>query len=47
MLTDPIALTVGSVGVQTTDNRGFTPEETAERCVNKIIGISNNAPTAI
>ena len=43
MFTDPIGLTVGSVGVQTTNNRGFTPEETAERCVNKIIGISDNA----
>ena len=47
MLTDPIGLTVGSVGVQTTNNRGFTPEETAIRCVDKIIGISNNAHPAI
>ena len=31
-----------SVNIETTDNRGFTPEETAERCVNKLIGISNN-----
>ena len=30
------------VGVETTDNRGFTPEETAQRCVNKIIGVSEN-----
>tara|TARA_Y100001970_G_scaffold114136_1_gene142370 strand:+ start:2260 stop:2550 length:291 start_codon:yes stop_codon:yes gene_type:complete len=36
-----------SVNVETTDNRGFTPEETAERCVNKLIGISNNAHPAI
>ena len=35
------------VGVETTDNRGFTPEETAQRCVNKIIGISDNAHPAI
>ena len=47
MLTEPIGITVGSVGVQTTDNRGFTPEETAMRCVNKIIGISDNAHPAI
>ena len=47
MLTEPIGITVGSVGVQTTDNRGFTPEETAVRCVNKIIGISDNAHPAI
>ena len=36
-----------SVNVETTDNRGFTPEETAERCVNKLIGISNNAHPSI
>lgn len=47
MLTEPIGITVGSVGVQTTDNRGFTPEETAMRCVDKIIGISDNAHPAI
>jgi len=47
MLTEPIGITVGSVGVQTTDNRGFTPEETAIRCVDKIIGISDNAHPAI
>ena len=47
MLTETLGMTVGSVGVQTTDNRGFTPEETAIRCVNKIIGISDNAHPAI
>jgi len=36
-----------SVNIETTDNRGFTPEETAERCVNKLIGISNNAHPSI
>jgi len=35
------------VGVETTNNRGFTPEETAKRCVDKIIGVSDNAPPAI
>ena len=35
------------VDIQTTDNRGQTPEEVAERCVNKLIGISNNAHPAI
>ena len=47
MFTEAISMTVGSVGVQTTDNRGFTPEETALRCVDKIIGISDNAHPAI
>jgi len=31
------------VGVNTTSNRGFTPEELAEQCVKKIISISDNA----
>ena len=35
------------VGVETTDNRGFTPEETAKRCVNKIVSISETAPPEI
>jgi hypothetical protein len=48
MLTNSLAMSNDfSVSVQTTDNRGFTPEEVAERCVNKIIGISNNAHPAI
>ena len=42
MLTESIGITVGSVGVKTTSNRGFTPEEVAEDCVKKIISISNN-----
>ena len=44
------SLTMGnnfSVEIQTTDNSGQTPEEVAERCVNKIIGVSNNAHPAI
>ena len=35
------------VGVQTTNGRGFTPEEVAERCANKIIAISDDANPAI
>tara|TARA_A100000171_G_scaffold49735_1_gene59442 strand:+ start:983 stop:1282 length:300 start_codon:yes stop_codon:yes gene_type:complete len=31
------------VDVQTTNNRGSTPEEVAARCVNKIINVSQNA----
>jgi|TARA_B100001093_G_C26015110_1_gene671381 hypothetical protein len=30
------------VSVNTTNNRGFTPEELAEQCVKKIISISEN-----
>jgi hypothetical protein len=35
------------VGVRTTENRGFTPEELAEQCVEKIISVSENAPPGI
>jgi len=31
------------VDINTTNNRGFTPEELAEQCVKKIISISDNA----
>lgn len=34
---------VGQVIVQTTDNRGNTPEEITSRCVAKIINISASA----
>ena len=36
-----------SVEIQTTNNRGQTPEEVAKRCVNKIIGVSETAHPAI
>lgn len=35
------------VDVKTTQNRGFTPEEVAERCADRIISISDTAPLAI
>ena len=35
------------VSVQTTDNRGFTPEEVAKRCTEKIVDVSQDAPPAI
>ena len=34
---------VGNVFVQTTSNRGFTPEEIAERCLDKIVSIAESA----
>ena len=44
MLTNSLSMSNDfSVTVETTDNRGFTPEEVAVRCVNRIIGISDNA----
>ncbi len=43
----PFEMSVGSVGVRTTNNRGFTPEEVAELCVDRLMIVSNNAPPAI
>ena len=34
---------VGGVAVHTTENRGFTPEEIAERCLNKIVSVADTA----
>jgi hypothetical protein len=42
-----LELEVGSVGVATTTNRGFTPEEIAERCLDKIINVSEDAGPAV
>jgi len=35
------------VEVHTTNNRGFTPEEVATRCVDRIISIGDKAPPEI
>ena len=35
------------VTVKTTNNRGFTPDEVAERCVEKLISVSDTAHPAI
>jgi gas vesicle protein len=35
---------IGNVLVQTTQQRGATPEELAERAVNKILHIADSAP---
>ena len=35
------------VDIQTTSNRGFTPEEVASRCADKIIQVGDNAPLEI
>lgn len=37
----------GDVVVHTTDNRGFTPEEIAERALDKIIYVGSSAHPAI
>jgi hypothetical protein len=35
------------VSVATTHKRGFTPEEVASRCVNKIVSVSDTAHPAL
>lgn len=35
------------VNVSTTSGRGFTPEEVAERCADKLIHVSADAPPVI
>jgi len=35
------------VDVRTTENRGFTPEELAEQCVEKVISVSDTAHPGI
>ena len=48
MKIDPIQLNPEfQVKVRTTDNRGFTPEEVAELCAEKIISISDDANPVI
>jgi hypothetical protein len=35
------------VGVRTTEKRGFTPDELAAQCIEKIISISDTAPSGL
>lgn len=44
---DPISGSVGSVMVMATQGRGFTPEEIAERALDKIIHVGSNTHPAI
>lgn len=37
----------GNVLVSTTTNRGWTPEELAERLVDRIVGVADTAPEPI
>ena len=47
MHTDKFEISIGDLGVQTTDNRGHTIEEVAEMATNKLISISDTAPMEI
>jgi len=44
---DPVSGNIGSVMVMTTEGRGFTPEEIAERALDKIIYVGSTAHPAI
>ena len=44
---DPISGTIGNVMVMTTQGRGFTPEEIAERALDKIIHVGAQSHPAI
>jgi len=43
MQTDKFEISIGNLGVQTTQNRGHTAEEIAEMATNKLISISDTA----
>ncbi len=47
MLFDVMSGDVGNVMVHTTHNRGFTPEEIAERALDKIIYVGQQSHPAI
>ena len=42
-----VTLSPGIVEVQTTQHRGFPPEEGADRCLTKLLSVSDTAPPAI
>jgi len=42
-----VTLSPGIVEVQTTQHRGFTPEEVADRCLTKLLSVSDTAAPAI
>jgi hypothetical protein len=42
-----VSMTVGNVDVQTTNNRGLSVEEVAQRAVDKILYVAENAPEPI
>ena len=47
MMVEEGKISSGIVDVQTTSNRGFTPEEVAARCLDRIVKVSESAPPVI
>ena len=42
-----VTISPGIVEVQTTQHRGFTPEDVADRCLTKLLNVSDTAPSVI
>ncbi len=47
MMIESMLPVVSGVEVRTTSNRGFTPDEVAQRCVDKIISVGDQTHPAI
>ncbi len=47
MQTDSFTLSIGDLGVKTTENRGHTVEEIAETATNKLVSVADTAPGPI
>ena len=47
MIVEEGKMNAGIVDVHTTSNRGFSPEEVANRCLDKIVHVSESAPPVI
>ena len=47
MQTDSFTLSIGDLGVKTTENRGHTVEEVAEMATNKLVSVADTAPGPI
>lgn len=47
MMVESMLPVVSGVEVRTTNNRGFTPDEVAQRCVDKIISVGDQTHPAI
>lgn len=47
MIVEGGKINAGIVDVHTTSNRGFSPEEVADRCLDKIVHVSESAPPVI
>ena len=47
METNEFKISIGNLGVKTTQNRGHTVEEVAEMATNRLVSISDTAPDQI